>query len=148
NYARYDGMPIGSRLVKIDEFADVWGRMAPLFKHKDRVLLGLMNEPHNMPTETWVEAANAAILAIRKVGSRNLILVPGNHFSNAKAWYDDLDGTSNAKALLRIADPLDKAVFEAHSYLDGDGSGTNPSCVSDMIGVERLQPFTQWLKEH
>jgi endoglucanase len=37
-----------------------------------------MNEPHNMPTELWVNNSNAAIKAIRNTGALQLILVPGN----------------------------------------------------------------------
>jgi endoglucanase len=148
NYARYDNILIGSTAVKIDDFADVWRRLAALFKDKDRVVVGLMNEPHDMRTETWIEAANAGIAAVREAGSKHLILVPGNHWSSAKAWYDDFYGTPNAKALLGIVDPLSKVVFEAHTYLDADASGTDGSCVSDTIGLERLQPFTRWLREN
>jgi endoglucanase len=148
NYARYLGEPIGSPKVGVDDFADVWGRIAELFKGQDRVIFGLMNEPHDMPTEKWVSAANAAITAIRAVGARNLIFVGGNHWSSAQAWYSSFYGTPNAKALLSIVDPLDRVVFEAHTYLDSDSSGTHSTCISPSIGVERLQPFTRWLTEH
>jgi Cellulase (glycosyl hydrolase family 5) len=33
-----------------------------------------------------------------------------------------------------------------HQYLDSDGSGTSPTCVSPTIGAERLQSATAWLK--
>ena len=35
-----------------------------------------------------------------------------------------------------------------HQYLDSDGSGTSPTCVSSTIGAERLQAATQWLKDN
>jgi endoglucanase len=35
-----------------------------------------------------------------------------------------------------------------HQYLDSDGSGTSPVCVSSTIGVERVREATEWLKEH
>ena len=35
-----------------------------------------------------------------------------------------------------------------HQYLDADGSGTSPTCVSSTIGVERIQAATDWLKAH
>ena len=34
-----------------------------------------------------------------------------------------------------------------HQYLDSDGSGTSPTCVSSTIGAERLQAATQWLQQ-
>lgn len=34
-----------------------------------------------------------------------------------------------------------------HQYLDSDGSGTSPTCVSSTIGAERLQVATEWLQQ-
>jgi endoglucanase len=38
--------------------------------------------------------------------------------------------------------------FEVHQYFDRDYSGTSPTCQSDTIGIEKLKPFTQWLREN
>ena len=35
-----------------------------------------------------------------------------------------------------------------HQYLDSDGSGTSPTCVSSTIGAERLQNATAWLQQN
>ena len=35
-----------------------------------------------------------------------------------------------------------------HQYLDSDGSGTSPTCVSSTIGAERVQAATQWLQQN
>lgn len=35
-----------------------------------------------------------------------------------------------------------------HQYLDSDGSGTSPTCVSGTIGRERLAAATAWLKQY
>lgn len=35
-----------------------------------------------------------------------------------------------------------------HQYLDSDGSGTSPTCVSSTIGAERVQAATDWLKRN
>lgn len=146
NYARYEGKTIGSQDVTLEAFADVWKRLAATFKHNPKVLFGIMNEPYEMPTETWVDAANAALVAIRATRARNIVLVPGNGYTSAGLWASDVYGTPNAMALDKIHDPLQRIVFEAHLYLDHDGSGTNGECPSATLGVERLQPFTDWLK--
>ena len=148
NYAHYEDAPIGSKTVTIADFADLWRRIAVLFKGKDRVLFGLMNEPNDIATETWIDASNAAIAAIRAARANNLVLVPGNGWSNARNWYGTSYGKPNAEALLGIVDPLNRVAFEAHLYFDDNSSGTHASCVSATIGVERLQPFTHWLDEH
>jgi endoglucanase len=65
NYARYHGKVIGEPEVPLDDFADFWVRLATCFKGNPRVWFGLVNEPHDLPNEQWLRAANAAIAAIR-----------------------------------------------------------------------------------
>ena len=83
-------------------------------------MFNLVNEPHTMPTEQWVGAANAAIAAIRVAGASNVIHVPGNAWTGAHGWNSSYYGTPNAKAMLDIVDPIDNLFFEAHQYLDSD----------------------------
>ena len=65
NYARYQNELIGSAAVPIADFADFWGRLATLYKADQDVSFGLMNEPHDMPSEQWRDAANAATVSAR-----------------------------------------------------------------------------------
>ena len=149
NYARYHGTIIGTGDVTNAHFADLWTRLANLYKDNDRVIFGLVNEPYGMPsTEHWVETANAAIAAIRKTGADNLILVPGNAWSGAHSWAADHYGTPNAVALLKIVDPGDHFAFDVHQYLDSDSSGSKDVIVNPQIGVERLRGITRWLKQN
>lgn len=101
-----------------------------------------------MPTEQWLAAANAAIAAIRGAGASNLVLVPGNAWTGAWTWSLSWYGTPNAQVMLGVVDPAGNYAYEVHQYLDVDGSGTSPTCVSNTIGVERLTAFTQWLRDH
>ncbi len=148
NYARYQGNLVGSPSVPYSAFADFWSRLAAKYKNNPRVMFGLMNEPHSMPTEQWVVAANAAIAAIRAAGAGNLILVPGNAWTGAHSWSDSWYGTANAVAMQSIVDPADNFAFEVHQYLDGDSSGTSAAVASPTIGSQRLASFTQWLRAH
>jgi endoglucanase len=148
NFARYSGKIIGSRALPDADFADLWRRLAEAYKDSPNVIFGLMTEPYDMRTQQWVRAAQAAIDAIRAAGAENLILVPGNGWSAAHAWSKNENGMSNAVAMLEIRDPADNTAFEAHQYLDQDNSGSRSFCVSEDIGVQRLAPFTTWLKEH
>lgn len=34
-----------------------------------------------------------------------------------------------------------------HQYLDGDGSGTSPDCVSATVGQSRVEAATGWLRQ-
>ena len=146
NYARYGTALIGSGSVPNADFADFWGRLALLYKGNPKVIFNLMNEPHDMSTEQWVGAANAAIAAIRATGANNLILVPGNGWTGAYSWNESWYGTSNAKAMLQIKDSGNNYAFDVHQYLDASSAGIDESCVSATIGSQRLASFTSWLK--
>lgn len=148
NYARYYGAVVGSGSVPNSSFADFWSRLAVLYKNNPRVVFGLMNEPHDMSTEQWVAAANAAIAAIRAAGAQNLILVPGNAWTGAHSWSDGWYGTPNAVAMLNIVDPFDNFAFEVHQYLDADSSGTSSGVAGPTIGSQRIAAFTSWLRAH
>jgi endoglucanase len=143
NYARYYGV-----VSQPSELGDFWRRLATKYKDNKRVLFGLMNEPYSMPTERWLEMANASIASIRKTGAANLILVPGNSWTGAHSWHQDFYGTPNAVAMKGIVDPMNNFLIEVHQYLDEDASGTKFTVVSPTIGVERLKGFTDWLREN
>lgn len=152
NYAAYRG-PTGEKVlgtpeVPIAAFADFWRRLALQFKDNPRVLFGLVNEPHGLPTETWAAAAQAALDAIRATGATNLVSVPGNGWTGAWTWQQSWYGTPNAEVMDRVKDTAGRMVYEVHQYFDKDGSGTDPACVSPTIGVERLKAFTEWLRRH
>jgi endoglucanase len=147
NYARYGTQVIGAGIPN-SHFADFWSRLAQEFKGNASVIFGLMNEPFNLPTEQWVNAANAAIAAIRATGATNLILVPGNAWSGAHSWTQNWYGTSNAQALLQIRDPGNNVGFEVHQYLDANFSGTSSSCPSATGPADAMQSFTNWLRSH
>lgn len=156
NFARYYPDPndfqgsakglVGSD-VPYSAFSNFWNRVATVFKTNDHVFFNLCNEPANMPTEQWLTAANIAILGIRNTGATNLILVPGNGYTQAGAWFYSWYGTSNAAVMLGVVDPTNNYAYEVHQYFD-DGSGTTADIRSATIGAERLGGFTQWLKDH
>lgn len=147
NFARYYGSTVGSSAVPKGVFADLWRRLAAKYASNPLVMFNLVNEPHTMPTEQWVSAANAAIAAIRGVGATNKIIVPGNAWTGAHSWTSSWYGTSNAVAMLAIDDPADNILFEVHQYLDAEASGGSDQCVGTKAGRERLAPFVKWLRD-
>lgn|GEM_PF-448952 len=148
NFARYYGDTVGSSKVPDATFADLWRRLAEKYKGNSKVLFNLVNEPHDINTEQWVGAANAAIGAIRQAGANNLIVVPGNGWTGAHSWNSTYYGTPNSKAMLKITDPKDNIVFEVHQYMDTDSSGSSGNCVSTTVGRERLEGFVKWLRDN
>ena len=144
NYARYYGKAVGSTEVPDAAFADFWGRLAVVFKDNTHIWFGLMNEPHDLPADQWLGAANAAIDAIRKTGAKNLILVPGIGWTSAGQWTKN----GNSTVMPGVKDPANNYIFEVHTYFDADNSGTHTAVVSTTVGVERLHDFTLWCREH
>jgi endoglucanase len=147
NYARYHDQLLGTD-VDAAHLADFWSRLATLFMDDPKVVFGLMNEPHDMETEAWLEVANEAIAAIRETGAENLILVPGNGWTGAHSWSASYYGTPNAAVMTGVEDPGDNFAFEVHQYLDEDSSGSGSVCVSETVGSERIEGFTDWAAEN
>ena len=148
NYARYRGNLIGSSQVPNAAFADFWSRLATQFKGNPKVAFGLMNEPHDIATEQWLSAANAALAAIRSTGATNVVTVPGNAWTGAHSWLQNWYGTANGTVMKGIVDPGKNMVFEVHQYLDSDSSGTHADCTGATVGAERLQEFTTWARSN
>jgi endoglucanase len=146
NYARYyNTNVIGSPPLPIATFTNFWGRLAALFRNHPQVIFGLMNEPHDMATHAWLDAANAAIDIIRVVGATNLIFVPGNGWSIAHDWRSSWYGVPNATVMSAISDPINNFAFEVHDYYDDET--TNRDCALD-VGVNRLTQFTEWCRSY
>ncbi|TPX58187.1 hypothetical protein PhCBS80983_g03314 [Powellomyces hirtus] len=142
NYNRYRG-----QLVTPDQLANFWTKLANRYKDNQKVMFGLMNEPHDQPTEDVFKTMQAAINAIRATTAKNLITVPGNAWTGAHSWTKNYYGTSNAEVMATIVDPANNFMFEMHQYLDSDFSGTHDTCQSASIGVESLVAATEWARK-
>lgn len=142
--ARYYSSVVGTSDVPDTAFADLWRKLGTEFKSNPHVWFGLVNEPYDMPANQWLDAANAAIAAIRESGANNLILVPGISWTGAHSWIT----SGNGAVMLGIKDPQNHFIYEVHQYLDPDSSGTHPEASSATIGSERLKAFTLWCRQH
>jgi endoglucanase len=151
-FARYKDRVVGSAAVPNSAFADLWRRLAELYQNNSRVILGLMNEPNAMSTMQWIAAAQAAIGAIRATGAANMIMVPGNGFSQPSSWNDTWYDTatmpkvSNATGWTTLVDPLNNTVVSVHTYFNVDGGGGADDIVDPNIIGQRLQPVVDWAR--
>ncbi len=142
NYGRYDGVAISNSPALAAGFADVWAKLARQFGANKTVLFGLMNEPQLDQATDWQADVQQAIDAIRKAGATNRILVSGTQWDSA-AGFADVSGN----ALGSLNDPAHRLIFEVHEYFDVDSSGTAADCVDQAQAIQRLAPFTQWLRQ-
>ncbi len=141
----YSGSVIGNAsdetAATTEQFAAFWGELAARFAENERVIFGLMNEPHDMPTDLVLANNQAAIEAIRASGASNLILMPGNSWTGGHAWNEG--SQPNSEVMHAFIDPLKNTAIDIHEYLDEDYSGTHIECVN---GPRKLDAVTSWLK--
>jgi len=139
NYMIYDNAAISNTAA----FQTFWTNLAGQFKSNSRVIFDVMNEPNGIPASTAFALNQAAVNGIRASGATTqLILVEGTSWTGAWTWVS----SGNSAVFGAIKDPNNNVAIEMHQYLDSDGSGTNATCVSPTIGVERLQAATAWLQ--
>jgi endoglucanase len=134
---------IGSALVPAPAFFDFWARLAEVFKHDERVVFGLMNEPVGLKASAWRDIVNGTIAAIRRTGAQNLILVPGVDYTGAHSWFK-----AGNTAMANVIDPVGHYAFDVHQYFDNNSSGTHAESVSGTIGSERIEAFQEWARAH
>ncbi|KAJ7484854.1 carbohydrate-binding module family 1 protein/Glycoside hydrolase family 5 protein, partial [Mycena galericulata] len=146
NYARWNGGIIGQGGPTNAQFAQTWSEIATMYKDTEKVIFGVMNEPHDIPNiETWAGSVQAAVTAIRNAGATSqMILLPGNDYTSAQTFISDGSGP----ALSNVTNPdgsFTNLIFDVHKYLDSDNSGTNAECVTNNI-ADAWEPLTQWLR--
>jgi endoglucanase len=151
-FARYKDHPVGSAAVPNGAFADLWRRLAQLHQDNSKVIFGLTNEPNAISTMQWFAAAQAAIDAIRETGAANMIMVPGNWFSQPGSWNDTWYDTapmpkvSNADGWATLLDPLNNTIVSVHAYFDEEGGGRFEDIAGPDIIQQRLQPVVDWAR--
>ncbi|KAI0788208.1 endoglucanase [Fomes fomentarius] len=135
----------GATISSTSDFQAWWKALANEFKSNSNVIFDLQNEPHDIPAQTVFNLMQAGINGVRSSGATSqLILVEGTSWTGAWTW----TSSGNSEVFGAIKDPNNNVAIEMHQYLDSDGSGTSPTCVSSTIGAERLQAATQWLKQN
>ena len=133
NFARFNGGIIGQGGPTDAQFADLWTQLAAKYGSNDKVVFGLMNEPHDLDVPTWANSVQAAVTAIRNAGaSSQMILLPGTNFTSAGAFVS----SGSAAALSAIKNPDGSTtglILDVHKYLDVDNSGEHAECTTDNI---------------
>ncbi|KAK4250293.1 glycoside hydrolase superfamily [Corynascus novoguineensis] len=127
------------------QFGEFWGELAKRFADNEKVIFGLMNEPHDMPSSLLLDNLQAAVDAIRAAGATNLIIAPGNSWTGGHAWTEG-GAEASSEWLHKLVDPANNTAIDIHEYLDEDFSGGHTACTQDP--VTNLEEVTAWLKEH
>jgi endoglucanase len=125
------------------QFGTFWGELAKRFKDNEKVIFGLMNEPHDMPGSLVLANNQAAMDAIRASGAKQMIIAPGNSWTGGHSWTQGGNDASSS-FMHKLKDPLNNTAIDIHEYLDNDYSGTHSVCNKDA--ASNLKEVTAWLK--
>ncbi|GJE86576.1 fCBD and Cellulase domain-containing protein [Phanerochaete sordida] len=146
NYARWNKEIIGQGGPSNEIFAELWSNIAAKYADNDRIIFGVMNEPHDIPDiNLWAGSVQAAVTAIRQAGATTqLILLPGNDYTSAATFISN----GSAAALGNVTNPdgsFTNLIFDVHKYLDSDNSGTHDDCVTNNID-DAFGPLATYLR--
>ncbi|KAF7549933.1 hypothetical protein G7Z17_g6065 [Cylindrodendrum hubeiense] len=146
NFARFDDGIIGQGGASNEVYADLWTQLAKRYVKDDRVIFGLMNEPHDLDINLWADSCQAAVTAIRKAGAtKHMILLPGTNFASAETFVSS--GSADALgAVSNLDGSKDGLYLDLHKYLDENNSGTFTECTTD--NVEGFTNIATWLRKN
>ena len=132
-----------------EHFADLWKKIATEFKDYTNIWgYALMNEPKGIDINILFDDYQAAINAIREVDTRAQIVIEGKNYAGAAGW------ESSSDKLKDLVDPVNKIVYQAHTYFDKTNKGTYDNSYDQEIGEnvevykQRIDPFIAWLEKN
>mmetsp|Transcript_49430 Transcript_49430/g.152491 ORF Transcript_49430/g.152491 Transcript_49430/m.152491 type:complete len:506 (-) Transcript_49430:76-1593(-) len=164
------------------QFVNLWRAIAQQWGGNAKAIFGLYNEPRyghengvdgyfdpdaldrdGAMIERWRQWMQESIDAIRGLGSSNLILVPGLHWTSSRDWSgsywwgETLHGVPNAgnTRLAALTDPQNNIAYDVHQYMDPKFTGEERGCGGhdhSYWGGEGadwgLQQTIQWAWDH
>jgi len=129
------------------QFQAFWHELASRYVNNPKVIFGIMNEPHDMPTQLVLQNDQAAINGIRATGAKQLIIAPGNGFTGGHSWNQSAGGDApSSEYLYMLKDPVKNTAIDIHEYLDYDYSGQHQVCNQSFPA--NLAYLTGWLQQH
>jgi endoglucanase len=159
---RYDGKD-----AKRSDFVKLWTGISNMWHNNSLAIFGLYNEPrygheagmdgyfdpdaqdkNGSMIEHWRQWMQEAIDEVRRVGAKNLILVPGLHWttcrdwSGANWWGEALDVYSNAgnTRLAALTDPAMNIAYDVHQYMDDSFTGVHDGCGGHGLAFGKYAP--------
>ncbi len=146
DYGGRGAYKIGSPEVSLENFKDVWAKIAERFNGRPGIYgYGLSNEPNDMGIYSWPKAAQAGADGVRSKDKHAWIIVGGENYSSSSKWIE-------ANPNLNVTDLEDRLMYEAHTYFNDARSGEGyksyeAEYAHPTRGVYLLEPFVRWLKQ-
>ncbi|KAI6778374.1 Endoglucanase EG-II [Emericellopsis cladophorae] len=146
NFARWNGGIVGQGGPDDEDFVDIWAQLAKKYANNDKVMFGIMNEPHDLDIVRWAQTCQKVVTGIRKAGAESqIILLPGTNFASAETFVS----SGSARLLAKISNPdgsKDGLILDLHKYLDINNSGTHVECTTD--NVAGFKTIGDWLRKN
>lgn len=143
--ARWDGGIIGQQGgPSNDDFASLWTHLASYYANQPNIVMGIMNEPHELEIYAWATTLQVVVNAIRYAGAGSQwILLPGTGYSSAGDFkYSSGDALSGVR---NPDDSFNNLFFDVHRYYN-DYNNCSPycDCVSDR--VDQFDDLAKYLR--
>ncbi|KAG9258798.1 glycoside hydrolase superfamily [Emericellopsis atlantica] len=146
NFARWNDGIVGQGGPDDEEFVDIWVQLAKKYADNDKVMFGIVNEPHDLDIVRWAQTCQKVVTGIRKAGAESqIILLPGTNFASAETFVS----SGSAELLAKISNPdgsKDGLVLDLHKYLDINNSGTHVECTTN--NVAGFKTIGDWLRKN
>ncbi|RVD89433.1 uncharacterized protein DFL_000441 [Arthrobotrys flagrans] len=119
-----------------EDFKIFLTELAKRFRHNTRVIFGIMNEPHDMPTSLVFKNNQAAIDGIRSTSAKQMILAPANTWSGGHAFTAGNGNEPSSDHLHLMKGPVNNIAIEIHEYLDDTYSGSGANCIQPVTRLD------------
>jgi len=150
-----EGLRYNNKDASRSDFVNLWKAITKKWGKNPKCIFGLYNEPRygkengkagyfdpndrdysGEMIEFWQQWMQEAIYAVRALGSKNLILVPGLHWTTctdwagAGWWGETIDGRYNQgnTRLAALVDPENHIAYDVHQYMDPKFTGEQRGC--------------------
>jgi endoglucanase len=150
-----EGLQFNGVDVTRSDFVNLWKGITKKYGSNEKCIFGLYNEPRfgfedgtagyfdpnvldrdGRVIEYWRQWMQSAIDAIRALGAKNLILVPGLHWTGCADWSgnwwwgETLEGKPNQgnSRLAALTDPENYIAYDVHQYMDPRFTGQEDGC--------------------
>jgi len=131
----------------LPRFEALWRQVAAHFRHHRQLLIfGILNEPHQLSVASLNELHRCALVAIRETNPSRVVTISGKNFANPR-WL-----LKNPDALWIPRDP--QVMLEIHNTEPHGITGTDPTITPEKVGKkgqlvwgsdQDLQKLVDWV---
>lgn len=118
----YTQRTLGDGVLTFANVADVWVKLATIFKDNPKVIFNLMNEQHDaagtLDSTAIFSGYQDVLNALRSTGATQLVLFPNTRSSDTHHWstWSPEGGPLDSAIAQKVVDPANNLANDMHSY--------------------------------